>query len=192
MQGKIKWFSEEKGYGYIVGDDGKDYYFNIREVQGADLPGNGDLASFEASQGKKGPRATSVVLTAKGQSKAQSNGSRRPDDRATCPHCGKKMVPRLITYRGSLIESLCPFCGGVYKKFSPCFIATAVYGDYYAPEVIALRRFRDETLEPSALGRLFITLYYRFSPPVAAFLSRRPKLSAFVRLFLNVLASRNG
>ncbi len=191
MQGKIKWFSEEKGYGYIVGDDEKDYYFNIREVQGADLPSNGDFVSFESSQGMKGPRATSVVINAKGQSKAQSNGNRRPDDRATCPHCGKKMVPRLITYQGSLQESLCPFCGGVYKKFSPCFIATAVYGNYYAPEVIALRRFRDETLEPSAPGRLFVALYYRFSPPVAAFLSRHRTLSAIVRLFLNVLARRN-
>ncbi len=192
MQGKIKWFSEEKGYGYIVGDDGKDYYFNIREVQGAELPGNGDAVSFSGGQGKKGPRATSVVLTGKSQSKNQSNGGRRPDDRATCPHCGKKMVPRLITYRGSPKKSLCPFCGGVYKEFSSCFIATAVYGDYYAPEVIALRRFRDETLETSAPGRLFVTLYYRFSPPVAALLSRRRKLSAFVRVFLNVLARRNG
>ena len=25
MQGKVKWFSEENGYGYIVGDDGNDY-----------------------------------------------------------------------------------------------------------------------------------------------------------------------
>lgn len=194
MQGKIKWFSEEKGYGYIVGDDERDYYFNIREVQGVDLPGNGDLVSFESGQGKKGPRAASVVINAKGQPKIQFNGSGRPDDRATCPRCGKKMVPRLITYQGSPEKSLCPFCGGVYKEFSTnmCFIATAVYGDYYAPEVIALRRFRDETLGQSAPGRLFIALYYRFSPPVAAFLSRQRTLSAFVRLFLNVLARRNG
>ncbi|MEW5792639.1 MAG: cold shock domain-containing protein [Pseudomonadota bacterium] len=192
MQGKIKWFSEEKGYGYIVGDDGKDYYFNVREVHGAELPGNGDVATFSPGQGKKGPRATSVVLTGKSQSNSQPNGGRRPDDRATCPHCGKKMIPRLITYRGSPEKSLCPFCGGVYKQFSSCFIATAVYGDYYAPEVIALRRFRDETLETSAPGRLFVKLYYRFSPPVAAFLSHRRKLSAVVKVFLNVLARRNG
>lgn len=192
MQGKIKWFSEEKGYGYIVGIDGNDYYFNVHEVQGAELPGKGDVVTFSADEGKKGPRATSVVLTEKCQSNNQFNDGRRSDDRATCPHCGKKMIPRLITYQGNPQKSLCPFCGGIYKEFSSCFIATAVYGDYYAPEVIALRRFRDESLETSAPGRLFVKLYYRFSPPVAAFMSRRRKISAVVRGILNILARRNG
>jgi hypothetical protein len=54
------------------------------------------------------------------------------------------MVPRIITYRGSPQKSVCPFCGETYKTFG-CFIATAVCGDYYAPEVIAIRRFHDET-----------------------------------------------
>jgi len=192
VQGKVKWFSEEKGYGYIVGDDEKDHYFNVREVQGADLPRNGDLVAFESSEGQRGPRATAVVITSRNSSESRSSGNQRADDRATCPHCGKKMVPRIITYRGSPQKSLCPFCGGTYKTFGWCFIATAVYGDYYAPEVIALRRFRDETLEPHAFGRSFIAFYYRFSPPVAAFLTHQPRLSAFVRLFLNVLARRHG
>jgi hypothetical protein len=34
-----------------------------------------------------------------------------------------------------------------------CYIATAVYGDYNAPEVIVLRKFRDERLSKSFLGR---------------------------------------
>jgi cold shock CspA family protein/predicted RNA-binding Zn-ribbon protein involved in translation (DUF1610 family) len=191
--GNIKWFSKEKGYGYIVGDDAMDYYFNARDVQGADLPSNGDLVNFERGHGKKGLRATFVAITAKGKSKVQSSGRSRPDDRATCPHCGKMMVPRLMTFKGEPQKSLCPFCGGVYKDFndSSCFIATAVYGDVYAPEVIALRRFRDETLEPNTLGRLFIALYYRLSPPIARFLSRHRVLSAFVRLLLNAIARRN-
>lgn len=192
MQGKVKWFSEVKGYGYIVGIDENDYYFNVHEVQGAELPRKGDAVTFSADEGKKGPRASSVVLSGKSQSNSQYNDGRRSDDRATCPHCGKKMIPRLITYQGNPQKSLCPFCGGVYKEFSSCFIATAVYGDYYAPEVIALRRFRDETLETSAPGRLFVKLYYRFSPTIAAFLSQRRKLSAAVRVILNILARRNG
>lgn len=191
MQGKIKWFSAEKGYGYIVGDDGQDYYFNVPEVKGSELPSNGDAVRFEPGQGKKGPRAAAVVIASKAPSSGQSNSNRHSDDRATCPHCGKKMVPRIITYRGEPQKSICPFCGETYKKFG-CFIATAVYGDFYAPEVIALRRFRDETLEASAIGRTFISLYYRCSPPIAAFLVNRPFLSALVRLPLNVLARRNG
>jgi len=191
VQGKIKWFSEEKGYGYIVGDDQKDYYFSIREVQGADLPRNGDVVTFEGGEGKKGPRATAVTIIAKSASRAQPSSNPRSDDRVTCPHCKKKMVPRIITYGGSLEKSVCPFCGETYKKFSACFIATAVYGDYYAPEVIALRRFRDETLEQNVFGRTFVALYYRVSPPIATFLSHQRMLCALVRTALNLLARRN-
>lgn len=45
-----------------------------------------------------------------------------------------------------------------------CYIATSVYGSYDCPEVWTLRRFRDFTLSKYKLGRLFIKLYYKFSP----------------------------
>ena len=53
--------------------------------------------------------------------------------------------------------------GGRRKK-KGCYIATCVYGSYDCPEVWALRRFRDETLENNRAGRLFISLYYAISP----------------------------
>ena len=45
-----------------------------------------------------------------------------------------------------------------------CYVATAVYGSYDCPEVWALRRYRDDFLSSSALGRGFIKLYYAISP----------------------------
>ena len=45
-----------------------------------------------------------------------------------------------------------------------CYIATCVYGDYDAPEVQALRRFRDDTLARTPAGRAFIKVYYAVSP----------------------------
>lgn len=66
-----------------------------------------------------------------------------------------------------------------------CYIATAVYGSYDAPEVIVLRRFRDESLKKSALGRSFIRAYYKFSPSVAERLKNAKRTNAFVRSILD-------
>lgn len=66
-----------------------------------------------------------------------------------------------------------------------CYIATAVYGSYDAPEVIILRRFRDESLKKSALGRAFISAYYKFSPSVAERLKNAKRTNAFVRSILD-------
>ncbi|MFH1592365.1 MAG: CFI-box-CTERM domain-containing protein [Candidatus Woesearchaeota archaeon] len=46
------------------------------------------------------------------------------------------------------------------RATSDCFIATAVYGDVNAPEVQALRQFRNNVLSESRLGRMVINLYY--------------------------------
>lgn len=50
------------------------------------------------------------------------------------------------------------------KKSGGCYIATAIYGSYDCPNVWVLRRFKDEFLDKSILGRAFIKLYYSISP----------------------------
>lgn len=71
------------------------------------------------------------------------------------------------------------------EKKEGCYIATAVYGSYDAPEVMTLRRFRDETLRNSAFGRWFIRTYYRLSPPVAKRLKNARHINGFVRSTLD-------
>jgi hypothetical protein len=50
---------------------------------------------------------------------------------------------------------------------SGCFIATAAYGTPFSEEIDVLRNWRDDFLEASYPGRLFIRTYYSLSPPVA-------------------------
>ena len=77
-----------------------------------------------------------------------------------------------------------PECGYYNSGASGCFIATAAYGSAFEPHVESLRRFRDEYLRRSALGRAFIRLYYRYSPPVAAIVARHASLRLVVRALL--------
>ncbi len=74
----------------------------------------------------------------------------------TNPHSGSM-------YRGNHPEDhFAPSVGG------GCYIATCVYGSSECREVWTLRRFRDRCLARHAAGRLFIRLYYRFSPKLVA------------------------
>jgi hypothetical protein len=68
-----------------------------------------------------------------------------------------------------------------------CFIATAAFGSYRAPEVILLQKFRDQFLLTNAPGRLFVTAYYRLSPALADFISRYDSLRRATRLALKPL-----
>lgn len=58
--------------------------------------------------------------------------------------------------------------GSSAQKSGGCYVATYVYGTYDCPELWALRRWRDESLQCSPVGRAFIRAYYAVSPVVIA------------------------
>lgn len=68
-----------------------------------------------------------------------------------------------------------------------CFIATSVYGSSDTPEVMYLRSFRDRSLMPNLIGRLFVTSYYAISPPIARLLDRYSFTKYPVRYLINAL-----
>lgn len=64
--GKVKWFNEEKGYGFIEqSDGGKDVFVHFSAIQGEGFRTlyEGDEVEFEVEQGQKGPQAQSVTVT---------------------------------------------------------------------------------------------------------------------------------
>jgi len=65
-----------------------------------------------------------------------------------------------------------------------CFIATAAYGFYSAPQVQALRDFRDDYLLTNGVGRVLVQFYYRYSPPLAVYIAERPALRVLARIIL--------
>jgi YVTN family beta-propeller protein len=65
-----------------------------------------------------------------------------------------------------------------------CFIATAVYGSYDDIHVRVLRTFRDQYLLPHAGGAAIVAVYYKYSPPFAAFIREHNALRAPTRWLL--------
>jgi len=65
-----------------------------------------------------------------------------------------------------------------------CFIATAAYGSYPAPCVLILREMRDRFLLTHSIGKSFVTLYYKYSPPLADFITNNDNIKILVRLSL--------
>lgn len=63
MQGKVKWFSAEKGYGFIERDDGGDVFVHYSAIAGDGFKTlkQGDLVEFEIVDGARGPQAANVV-----------------------------------------------------------------------------------------------------------------------------------
>ena len=62
-RGKVKWFSNEKGYGFITPENGKDVFVHHTAIQGDGYKtlAEGQEVEFEITKGPKGDQATSVV-----------------------------------------------------------------------------------------------------------------------------------
>lgn len=61
--GKVKWFSAQKGYGFIECEDGQDVFvhFSAIKSEGYKSLEEGQKVQFEIAQGEKGPQAKDVV-----------------------------------------------------------------------------------------------------------------------------------
>jgi chaperone protein DnaJ len=74
----------------------------------------------------------------------------------------------------------------IARKKGACYIATAVYGSYDSDEVLVLRRFRDEILKPTKVGRKMVAFYYKYSP----YLSKKLKLNSIPSNIIKFILNR--
>ncbi len=61
-QGIVKWFSDQKGYGFIEQDNGEDIFVHHTEILGTGFKtlSEGDRVTFDIGEGRKGPAAQNV------------------------------------------------------------------------------------------------------------------------------------
>ena len=64
MNGTVKWFNAEKGFGFITSEEGKDLFVHFSEIQkdGFKTLEEGEKVTFDVKEGQKGPQAANVVV----------------------------------------------------------------------------------------------------------------------------------
>jgi CspA family cold shock protein len=64
MNGTVKWFNAEKGFGFITGEDEKDVFVHFSQIKsdGYKSLEEGQKVSFDVTKGPKGPQAENVTI----------------------------------------------------------------------------------------------------------------------------------
>ncbi|HII16413.1 TPA: cold shock domain-containing protein [Candidatus Woesearchaeota archaeon] len=64
MRGTVKFYNKQKGFGFIAGEDGKEYFVHQSGIQEGVLLRDNDAVEFEATKGDRGPKAVNVTKEA--------------------------------------------------------------------------------------------------------------------------------
>ena len=64
MNGTVKWFNAEKGYGFITGEDGKDVFAHFSQInsEGYKSLQEGQKVTYDVTNGPKGPQAENITI----------------------------------------------------------------------------------------------------------------------------------
>ncbi|WP_024387128.1 cold-shock protein [Streptococcus suis] len=64
VQGTVKWFNAEKGFGFIAQENGPDVFAHFSEIQSNGFKSleDGQKVTFEVEQGQRGLQATNIIV----------------------------------------------------------------------------------------------------------------------------------
>lgn len=60
--GKVKWFNEDKRFGFITGDDGVDVFVHLTDLVPGQMIREGDSVRFDLADAKKGQKAVNIQV----------------------------------------------------------------------------------------------------------------------------------
>lgn len=75
MEGIVKFFNRKKGFGFISGDDGKDYFVHFTALPKGVFLRDNDKVSFDGVEGDRGLKAENVQLLQKGSERMGGSAS---------------------------------------------------------------------------------------------------------------------
>ena len=62
ISGIVKSWNQSKGWGFIEGDDGEDYFLHVSKIRSGQVVNNNCRVKFDISEGMRGPEAENVTL----------------------------------------------------------------------------------------------------------------------------------
>lgn len=129
LEGTVTHFNSEKGFGFVKCRDGREFFFGFRGVEEKRFPRVGDkvqfLPSFKDAKPGKAPEITRLRYSKPSPEETSHKERKLDDGKERCPHCGRRVVPRVVTWQGRPEASYCSLCGGLIKRFMTVYNSDA-------------------------------------------------------------------
>ncbi|MFA5142393.1 MAG: cold shock domain-containing protein [Candidatus Woesearchaeota archaeon] len=83
MEGSVKWYNKQKGYGFVIGEDGKEYFVHHTSLARGSFLRENDRVSFEPAENERGVQAKNVTLLQKGSELGGSSSKSESTEETT-------------------------------------------------------------------------------------------------------------